>query len=387
MRPRSVIGAPPPADPNTLPAVERLLCQLLAGRTALEEVDELALDDIWALATFASVDELLADIIVRATKPPAYAEACPETRLHERAVARLHEATVREMLRARELRRIWGPIVAAGVRCLLMKGAGLAYTVYPEPRLRPAGDVDLFIERGDLERLEMALREAGYRRRVEPDAEAASMQRHYARAEAGIEHCVDVHWRVSNRHVFADAVPFARAWDASIGVTAFPGARTLGAIDALLLACLHRVAHHDDHGDLLWLWDIHLLAIGLSERERTELLRTAGEARMRAVVAHGLALARDRFATAGAASLVDQLRAAAGDEPSARFLERGRSQAQLVASDLAVAGSLATRARIVREHLFPGIAYMRAQFPRWPAPLLPFAYVYRIARGAPRWLR
>jgi hypothetical protein len=379
-----------------VPAAERVLCRVLAGSIALEDLDAGTLEEIWALATYASVDELLADIVVR--RQAAGSEAPPRraalgvdveagVRLRDRAIARRYEATVREMLRARELRRIVGASAGAGIRCLLMKGAGLAYTVYPEPHLRPAGDVDLFIERADVERLERALAAAGYRRRVEPDAEAASMQRHYARAESGIEHCVDVHWRVSNRHVFADAVPFARAWDASVGVDAFPGARTLGTIDALVLACLHRVAHHDDHGSLIWMWDIHLLASALSDRGRAELVRTAAESKMRAVVAHGVALVHDRFATSGAASLIDELRQAAGDEPSARFLERGRSHAQLVASDLTASGSLTTRARIVREHLFPGVGYMRTQFPRWPAPLLPFAYVYRIARGAPRWLR
>jgi hypothetical protein len=351
---------------------------VLSGRVALAEVDAALLDDIWALATYASVDELLAAIVVRAGAGGL---------LHERAVVRLHEATVREMLRARELRRIWTAIAAAGVRCLLMKGAGLAYTVYPDPRLRPAGDVDLFIERGDLERLERALHEVGYRRRAEPDAEAASMQRHYARADAGIEQCVDVHWRVSNRHVFADAVPFARAWDASVAVEPLSGARTLGTVDALLLACMHRVAHHDDHGDLLWMWDIHLLATALDDRGRAELLRIAAATQMRAVAAHGLALAHERFATAGASPMVEALRAGAVDEPSARFLDRGLSQARLVVSDLTVADSLATRARIVREHLFPGVAYMRTRYPHCPAPLLPLAYLYRIARGAPRWLR
>ena len=35
-------------------------------------------------------------------------------------------------------------------------------------------------------------------------------------------------------------------------------------MDALFVACVHRVAHHDDAIDLLWLWDIHLLASRLS---------------------------------------------------------------------------------------------------------------------------
>jgi hypothetical protein len=30
---------------------------------------------------------------------------------------------------------------------------------------------------------------------------------------------------------------------------------------------------------------------------------------------------------------------------------------------------------------------MRERYPRWPAALLPLAYVDRIVRGAPKWFR
>ena len=37
----------------------------------------------------------------------------------------------------------------------------------------------------------------------------------------------------------------------------------------------------------------------------------------------------------------------------------------------------------------PPVSYSRPVYPRCPrpGPLLPLAYVYRVARGAPRWFR
>jgi hypothetical protein len=45
------------------------------------------------------------------------------------------------------------------------------------------------------------------------------------------------------------------------------------------------------------------------------------------------------------------------------------------------------RFTLLREHLFPHPSYMRALYARTPRLLLPFAYVDRIVRGAPKWFR
>jgi hypothetical protein len=43
------------------------------------------------------------------------------------------------------------------------------------------------------------------------------------------------------------------------------------------------------------------------------------------------------------------------------------------------------RLRLLREHLFPPVAYIRSIYPRIPAPLIPLAYLLRVLRGAPKW--
>ena len=68
-------------------------------------------------------------------------------------------------------------------------------------------------------------------------------------------------------------------------------ARALGPVDALLLACIHRVAHHDDCEKLLWIYDIHLLAHGMDRRRLKQFATRAAEKRIRAVCLRGLSLA------------------------------------------------------------------------------------------------
>jgi Uncharacterised nucleotidyltransferase len=51
----------------------------------------------------------------------------------------------------------------AGIRALLLKGLALAYQYYPDPALRPAGDIDLLFEEADFLPARVLLEKAGFR--------------------------------------------------------------------------------------------------------------------------------------------------------------------------------------------------------------------------------
>jgi len=182
----------------------------------------------------------------------------------------LRQAAIADLFRERELRRLLDLLAEAAVRALLLKGAGLAYTVYSAPHLRPRTDLDVLIARGDLSAADRALLSSGWVRVVEQSREAVTTQRHYALE--GVPACdehLDLHWNISMPHAFKDALVFEELASRAISIGALgPTARTLSTPDALFLACLHRVAHHQDAMDLVWLWDIHLLASHLTDPER-----------------------------------------------------------------------------------------------------------------------
>jgi len=305
--------------------------------------------------------------------------------------AALREAAMADLFRERELRRLLELLATAGVDALLLKGAGLAYTVYPAPHVRPRGDLDLLIARTDLESADQALAAGGWLRAIEQDNAWVTTQRHYVlNGMPSFAEQLDLHWNIAIPRVFADAVVFEELASRAVTITALgPHARTLSAPDALFLACLHRVAHHQDAADLLWLWDIHLLASGLSDRERAFFISLANAGSMRGVCARGLELAFARFATASAPALIEALGPVPGapEEPSASFLRGGMRQIDLLQADLSVVGGWRARLAVIGAHLFPNARYMRSMYPHWPAAALPLTYLDRIVRGAPKWFR
>ena len=336
------------------------LCAALAGGD-FEPID----GTLWELAQAHRVDALLA--------------------YRTNAQERLRAAAALSLAAERDLTEICDAAHRHGLDALLLKGAALAYTHYPEPHLRPYNDIDLLIRQDDRDRAAAMLSDIGYARDVETDAEFWSGQRHYVKTTASGRVMADVHWRVANPLVFADAFAFDEAWSRSIAV---PGlglhARTLAAADSLLLACLHRVAHHQDRVQLLCLWDIHLLVSHMSGEELAQFASSAIRARLGVVCARSLALSRECFGTAVPADVMTELQAAT-NEPSAAFVGASLSPFDVARADLAALPSWRDRASLVREHLFPSATYMRRRYPRWPAALLPIAYVHRMVRGAPRW--
>src|SRR5262249_20869353 len=162
----------------------------------------------------------------------------------------------------------------------------------PRPELRPRSDTDLLIPAEARDSVASVLSRLGYRQPPEIDSDLAVGQFHFVKIDdVGLEHAFDVHWRLSNVRAFPggvsyedlarDAVPVpvlgAHAWSAS-------------AVHALLVACVHRVAHHADTTYLLWLFDVTLLSRSLTAVDREAFVALASATRMRAVCMRTLTL-------------------------------------------------------------------------------------------------
>jgi hypothetical protein len=302
----------------------------------------------------------------------------------------LRQAAALDALEETDLRGLLDALAAGGVKALVLKGAALAHMIYPAPHLRPRVDTDLLISRGELEAAERVFTSQGWSRPAERSSELAAAQRHYVKpGPASAPRHLDVHWRIANTRLFGDALSFDELWTRAVPVPALgAGARAARLTDALLVASLHRVAHHDDDVDLLWLWDIHLLASRLSAEDHVELVATASRAGLTGVCAHGLDLVSAAFGTAAAAPLAARLRAAGRGrtEPASQFIG-GVRRITMLRTDLAALDGWQPRLRLIAEHVFPSRRYMRTLYPGWPDGLLWMAYADRVARGAPGWFR
>jgi len=303
------------------------------------------------------------------------------------------EAAV-DVLRERELRAVLPALAAAGVRPILIKGAALAYSHYPRPELRLRQDTDMMIADADRDAVAQVLTGLGYQRQTEVDGELTTAQFHFDRRDAsGVMHAFDVHWRITNARAFADALTYEEmARDAAPIPALGPDAWGSSPQHALLLACIHRVAHHADTDDLLWLYDIHLLAQG-TDADAAAFAALASARGMRAVCTRGLDRASAAFGGIDRrwlAALSNANGAGKSDEREAQaaaFLRGPMSLAGILKTDLAATPGWRRRLRILWEHLFPKRAFMYERYHTRSAIALPFLYLYRIVRGAPRWVR
>jgi len=312
--------------------------------------------------------------------PPAFVDAFLADQRCAAAVDCIRQAEVRAVLAALAARRL---------RTLAIKGAALAHVCYPAPHLRPHTDTDLFVAAEDAPAVEETFARLGYERQRETSGQLVSYQRHFGKRDRhGVFHAFDVHFKISNRQMLADRITFEELWRRRVPVAALgPAAATVGTVDALILALVHRAGHHPGSRDLLWVYDLHLLAGALTGDERMEVVDLVSARGLRQIAGEGLRLARDVFGTDAAGPIIDAIdrQPARADEVS--VIAAASSETDLLRLDLHALPTWRERRRLVREHLFPAPSYMRDKYGVRSPLLLPALYAWRVVAGAPRWLR
>jgi hypothetical protein len=366
-----------PSDPLAIaPALTEPLRRAIAG----ERAD-------WPALTMPDVDTLVAHGVA----PLVYATArLPE--LRNEAL----RAAAGEPLRLADLREVVDALAARSVKALLIKGSALAYDIYCEsykdlygqPELRPRGDTDILVAREAFPAAREALLALGCSERLTSGDEHAVRQQGFAHVDRyGVTHVYDVHWAVANSPLFAELIrideieplPLPRIGE---------HASTLPRVEALLLACVHRIAHHHDDERLIWLVDIALLRTSMSEVEHRRFWRLAVARGVVGICTRSIELAEEWF---GGERLnrAEQYLAEAElmqDEPSRVFLDRRLTYGRETLANLR-ALSWGERLTRLRQLAFPPAAFMRQSFTMRSRAALPWLYVYRGARGVARLMR
>ena len=299
---------------------------------------------------------------------------------------RAREETACELLRREEIAAVIDALTERGVRAVVMKGAALAYTAYETPSARPRLDTDLFVGPRERKTARLALESRGYR--APPYCAELFSQFEMTRTdELGMVHVVDVHWKISTQTVFADVLTYEEVLPRAVPVPALGrSALALGNVEALLLACLHPVMHHQNEERLLWVYDIHLLVARLTRIEFEELVRLARTKKIAEICARGLRLAESMFGTPVPRLVLADLDHQDQAEPSAEYLASERRWHHEAIASLRALPRFGERVRFVREVLLPSPHYMLAAYGLRGKPLgpwlLPALYVHRNVRGA-----
>lgn len=325
---------------------------------------------------------------------PLLADAAVAARWDVDLIAAMRPSVAAEtalaMLGERELRRVLSALAAAGVTPLLLKGAHLAFTLYSSPDRRPRLDTDLLVTEGDRDAVKACLAPLGYRQAPMVTGEVAFTQFQLCRVdESGASHTLDIHWRIAVPKVFAERLTYHDLRREAAAVPRLgPHALAPSLPLALVVSCLHRTAHHGTSTRLLWLYDIHLLAAALSERDWDLVVERAVTSGLASVVGAGLEHAAARLGTPVPPSVRARLDAAAvATEPDVLAFLRGTPpQMQIAISDWRRIPGARARLRFLQEHLFPPASYMRHRYGISSRAALPFLYAHRAVTGVVKWL-
>jgi hypothetical protein len=310
-------------------------------------------------------------------------------RLRSMLCERARREMVADLLRESGLKQVLVALARAGVTPLLMKGGQLAYTHYPRPELRPRADTDVLIRESDRRAVDAALTDLGYRPDGQTSGKLVSYQASYVKGGQGaVFHVVDVHWKIANPQAFADVLSYAELADSAVPIRR-EGLSALGLCDihSLLVACVHRVAHHLDSAELRWLYDIDLIVRRFGRAEWERFMALAAERGVRAVCRRSLEQTARWLRTDVPDYVWEDLRlsASTGGELTARYLA-SRAPAAEVIDDLRALTTWADRWLLLREHCFPPATYMRNVYAPSSAVPLPLLYAWRVVHAARRWL-
>jgi hypothetical protein len=228
------------------------------------------------------------------------------------------DARASAMLRAHALAAVSRALADAGLRALLVKGAALALTVYPDPAARPMRDLDLLVRPEDEARAVAALVARGGRAHA-PGGRAHSAallgETQIMLPLGALQVLVEVHAtldKIAPRPIDLDAI-FSRAAPAP----GLPALLVPAPEDHALLLALHAAVSGFAH-PIAFLDLELLLRRGLDARVLAERARDFG---LRAAMFATLSIMRDL----GAASLTPDLLARFDPGPARRALLRRAS--------------------------------------------------------------
>jgi hypothetical protein len=153
------------------------------------------------------------------------------------------------------------------IKIWVLKGAALAWSLYPDPALRPSGDLDLLVLPDDIAQARRLLESLGYKclgNRFEINREFYREEQFIHPKKARANCLVDLHWNL--HHPFGEAQYcgieklLLHSWKIESSGLAF---ETLNPIDALIHAAVHATMIHGRDTKLIWIYDIALLAQNL----------------------------------------------------------------------------------------------------------------------------
>jgi len=364
-----------PASPGENATELRILAQLISD-TERQDEQQFGLDKI------ADADKFIERLDYHGITTLALDKNRLSSDVSQRLKSRTALMVANEALKSNALIELFESFVTAGLNnTILFKGSALAYSVYPQPWLRPRSDSDLFINIDERAAYEKVFFELGYQKIVSIEGDYVSYQNTFGKKLSGQSYLnIDLHWRINNRQILANSYSVTQLLSESRELIELSAAIKIPcAVDNLIVASLHRLGHHQDEERIVWLYDIHLLANSLSPSEWNSLVHRTGEKALSAITLDALEYCQRLFGTVIDAEILRSLQTNARQpEPSQFFLKRGLAEWRYFLHDIKALKSWRERSGLIIENLFPNPSYIRNQMGTKSALL---GYLKRLFRG------
>ena len=187
---------------------------------------------------------------------------------------------VRSLHMERQLREIIEGFQEEGVRVLVLRGPALAFSLYPDPAMRPSCDLDLLVLPEQVVQARGILESLGYKclaKRFEVARDFFREECFVHQKNPGNKFPVDLHWVHWELHPFfkgSEEVDiqdlFQRACKVETPTLAF---ETLHPVDYLIHSAIHLIMIHKNEMRLSWIYDTALLAQHLQVPDDWETLK------------------------------------------------------------------------------------------------------------------
>ena len=174
---------------------------------------------------------------------------------------------VRTIHMERQLQEIMEAFQEQSVRVLVLRGPALAFSLYPDPAMRPSSDLDLLVMPEQMVQARGILEGLGFTcmaKRFEVARDFFREECFIDQQNPGNKFPVDLHWVHWELHPFfkgSEKVEiedlFQRAWKVETPTLTF---KTLHPVDYLIHSAIHLVMIHRMEMRLSWIYDAALLA-------------------------------------------------------------------------------------------------------------------------------
>ena len=373
--------------------VFRSLCGLLAENPQQADWSGFTPEE-WELFFRIARDEGVAALVyyVLQNKPEAYHLAAFNPQTLQDLAEEEALLAVRNAVLFRQLNRVLEELTRQGITVVLLKGADLAYSLYPEPGLRAMSDLDLLVTQPDFQRALTILNTNGYHEYL-PEATRGldKLLSHHAhlKKHGSTGPLLELHWTLLGSPAFRHAAPMdwfwdrlepCREWDSRLPEQAQNMVFRLNPTANLLYLAAHQMLQHGgDKVSLRWILDIHRLIILKGNAiDWQDLASQAGIFGWSKALLLALEAVRSCFDTLLPEGFIYTLQAQASPYDKLVELKTEPSPTRILGEwkklrSLGWQG----RIRLFIALLFPGREYMKWRYQPQPAWIWPIYYIYR----------